>query len=83
MSMDSLQLIRDFAQDYAKIPPETIVPEATLTDVGIDSLMLLELFFEFEEKIGVELPKDLPNPTTVADLVAQLDQLDVSARPDV
>jgi acyl carrier protein len=80
--MDSLKLIRDFTQDYAKIPPEQIVPEAVLADVGIDSLMLLELFFEFEEKMGIELPKDLPNPSTVADLLAQLDKLDVGSRSD-
>jgi len=73
--MDSLTLIREFAHTHGNIPPENIVPEATLADVGIDSLMLLELLFDFEEQTGIELPKDLPNPNTVQDLIAQLDKL--------
>jgi len=77
--MNSLDLIRDFAQSNGNIAPETVVPEATLADIGIDSLMLLELLFDFEEKTGITLPKDLPNPTTVQDLVAQLDKLGVQS----
>ncbi|QID16474.1 acyl carrier protein [Nitrogeniibacter mangrovi] len=73
--MNSLDLIRDFAKNHGNIAPETVVPEATLADIGIDSLMLLELLFDFEEKTGITLPKDLPNPTTVQDLVTQLDRL--------
>jgi len=73
--MDSLTLIRTFAHTHGNLPPDSIVPEATLADVGIDSLMLLELLFDFEEQTGIELPKDLPNPSTVQDLIDQLDKL--------
>lgn len=73
--MDSLTLIRDFALGNGDIQPDKIVPEAVLADIGIDSLMLLELLFEFEETSGIALPKDLPHPTTVQDLVDQLDKL--------
>lgn len=73
--MDSLSLIRDFALSNGDIQPDKIVPEAVLADIGIDSLMLLELLFEFEETSGIALPKDLPHPATVQDLVEQLDKL--------
>lgn len=73
--MDSLTLIRDFALNNGDIQPDMIVPEAVLADIGIDSLMLLELLFEFEESSGITLPKDLPHPSTVQDLIDQLDKL--------
>jgi len=79
--MDSLTLIREFAHSHGNIPPEHIVPEATLADVGIDSLMLLELLFDFEEQSGITLPKDLPNPSTVQDLIGQLDRLQAAGQP--
>lgn len=79
--MDSLTLIREFAHTHGNIPPENIVPAATLADVGIDSLMLLELLFDFEEQSGITLPKDLPNPKTVQDLVSQLDTLRALGQP--
>lgn len=73
--MDSLDLIRQFAGTHGNVPPERIVPGAQLSDVGVDSLMLLELMFDFEERTGITLPKNLPNPKTVQDLVDQLDAL--------
>ncbi len=73
--MDALKLIRDFVSSHSDIDPATIVPEATLADIGIDSLMLLEVMFEYEEKTGVKLPDDLPTPTSVQELMDQLEKL--------
>ena len=56
-------------------PLEAITPDATLESVGIDSLMLLDLMFDFEDRLGIKLPNDLPRPTTVAELVQVLENL--------
>ncbi len=79
--MDALKLIRDFVCSHSDIDPETVVPEAVLADIGIDSLMLLEVMFEYEEKTGVKLPDDLPTPTTVQELMDQLEKLAPDAAP--
>ncbi|MFI4941243.1 MAG: acyl carrier protein [Burkholderiales bacterium] len=71
--MDDLALIRDFLKnriDAATVAK--IVPEATLTELGIDSLMQVELLFEFEDKTGISVPTDLPPPKTVGELLEQL-----------
>lgn len=73
--MDSLTLIRDFVGAHSEIDPALVVPDAVLADIGIDSLMLLEVMFEFEERNGIKLPEDLPTPTTVRELMAQLERL--------
>lgn len=68
-----LELLHNFLKD--RIGPaqiEKIVPEATLTDLGIDSLMQVELLFEFEDKTGITVPTDIPPPKTVGELLQQL-----------
>lgn len=73
--MDALKLIRDFVCSHSDIDRDKVVPEAVLADIGIDSLMLLEVMFEYEEKTGIKLPDDLPTPTTVRELMDQLERL--------
>lgn len=52
-----------------------MVPEALLADLGVDSLMMLELIFECEDQLGIKLPEDVKTPQTVGDLVALMDGL--------
>jgi acyl carrier protein len=66
---DELEIVRGFLRDRLNLDPARIVPEATLEELDIDSLMLLELFFELEEKLGVSLSQDLPTPKTVGELI--------------
>lgn len=71
-----LALIQDFLKNrIVDCSPEKIVPEATLADLGIDSLMLVELLFEFEDKIGLTISSDLPIPKTVGELLQQLKEI--------
>jgi len=67
--MDSIGLIRDFLKDSLGVEPDRVVPEAALADLGVDSLMMLELMFEFEDRFGIKLSSDLPTPKTVGELV--------------
>lgn len=68
-----LELIQEFLKSrVASCSLEKIVPEATLTELGIDSLMLVELLFEFEDQAGITVSTDLPMPKTVGELLQQL-----------
>ena len=73
--MDSLTLIREFLDSRLGVSPDKVVPEATLAALGVDSLMMLELVFEFEDRFGITLPKDLKSPKTVGDMVALMERL--------
>lgn len=66
---DELEIVRDFLKERLCLDPAKIQPEATLEELDIDSLMLLELFFEFEEKLDVDLSPNLPTPKTVGQLI--------------
>ena len=71
--MDDLELIQNFLKDRVDATLlDKIVPDATLTELGIDSLMLVELLFEFEDNTGITVPTDIPPPKTVGELLQQL-----------
>jgi len=67
--MNTLSVVRAFLKERLDIDPERVIPAASLADLGVDSLMLLELLFEFEEKLGVDLAKDMATPKTVGELL--------------
>lgn len=67
--MSTLSIVRAFLKERLDIDPERVIPAASLADLGVDSLMLLELLFEFEERLGVDLAKDMATPKTVGELL--------------
>ena len=73
--MASIDLIREFLQDRLGAEPEKVVPHALLADLGVDSLMMLELMFEFEDRFGFKLSRDLKTPRTVGEMVTLMDGL--------
>lgn len=73
--MDSLGLIREFLQNRLGVAPERAISEAPLKELGVDSLMMLELMFEFEDRFGITLAKDLKSPQTVGDMATLMDRL--------
>jgi len=50
-----------------------------LASLGVDSLSLLELMFEIEEKFGVKVDEDTPPPKTCGELVALIERLAAGA----
>ena len=73
--MESLGLIREFLQDRLGVLPDKVVSDAQLDSLGVDSLMMLELMFEFEDRFGINLSKDLKSPKTVGEMVTLMDRL--------
>jgi acyl carrier protein len=79
---DELEIVRGFLKDRLNIDPARVTPEAPLKELGIDSLMLLELFFEFEEKLNVNLSQNLPTPKTIGQLIEIVEGLKRTSAPD-
>ena len=82
-TLETLQAL--LAQQY-KLDPGAIVPEATLETLGVDSLGLLELLFEIEDRFGIKVPTERPALQTIAEVAAYVDRLvaeQQGARPHV
>ena len=60
-------------------------PEARLEDLAIDSLAVIEVMFEVEEKFGITVPSEpaalQTQMKTVGDLVAYVDKLIAEQHP--
>lgn len=78
--MDHLTIIREFLHDRLGINPAQVTPETTLADLDVDSLVMLDMMFELEEKLGIVLTKDIPVIHTVGELLALLDKLQAVAK---
>lgn len=83
MTTDStLKILQDFLQERTEIEPSKVIPEATLEELGIYSLMQLELLFEFEEKLQISLPDVEERPKTIGELVALVEKHIGSIAPE-
>ena len=72
--MATIDTIKEVLQDNLDIEPETVNEESTLEPLGIDSLDMVELICDLEEKCDVDFgePEGLE---TVGDLVEYIDNL--------
>ena len=61
------QEIRDLIADIIEMEPDQIDPDAHLVeDLGMDSMMALEILASIEKKYKIRIPEeDLPKITTV------------------
>lgn len=64
-------LIAEFADPTASVP---VSDEAAFTDLGIDSLNLIDLLVALERRLGVQVPDEaLPGIATVGDLLDHIE----------
>jgi len=74
-AMQSTELIRQFLHERVGTHPDQVVDAALLADLGVDSLMLAELMFEAEDRLGISIDSNVTVPKTVGDMVRLIDNL--------
>ena len=67
-------LVEVLSEKY-DVDRESISPEATLTELGLDSLTVVELLFDVEDEFGIEVPEERATFETLAEAVALVDEL--------
>jgi len=70
--MNTFDKIRDLIAKYKNIDIESIKPESTLDDLGLDSLDMFQIIFEAEEAFDIEidhLDDDIKTIQDIADLL--------------
>jgi len=74
--MSTLEILQELLmKDYA-LTREQLAPDALLATLGVDSLGMIELMFQIEDRFSISLPDDKPPVmVTVSDLVAYVDAL--------
>ncbi|MYR41101.1 acyl carrier protein [Streptomyces sp. SID5910] len=70
--------------DYFEVDPQAMDPDATLQDLGIDSLSLAELFVVLEEEDGIKLfeaSSGLSTQTTLAEALRFIEEQAAAQNP--
>ena len=75
MKQDNLTVLGEFLHKRDSIDPARVTPETSLEELRVDSLLLLEVLFEFEDRLGIKIPRDIRRPKTVGDLLEIVDRL--------
>ena len=79
--MTPYAFLADVLSEKYDVDPDAISPEATLTELGLDSLTIVELLFDVEDEFGIEVPEDRATFETLAEAAALVDEL-VQAKGD-
>ncbi len=66
----ALETMQELLHERLGIAKDRVTLEASLEDLGIDSLMQIELLFDFEDKYKVKIPDLTKKPTTIGELLA-------------
>lgn len=69
------ELLSKIIVEKFEIDPAKLVPEATIEDIGIDSLDIFDVVFEVEEQIGIKVPNDDVKITCYGDLVGLIERI--------
>ena len=68
-------VVKDFLEERFDISADKIADDTSIRDVGLDSMMMLEVMLELEDRLGIKL-KDLAMPanSTLRDVVALVER---------
>jgi acyl carrier protein len=64
-----LEILTRFLESRLNVDTADLSMDTELESLGIDSLMQMELVFDFEDKFGFQMPDMEDRPTTIGGLV--------------
>ncbi len=73
--MSAYSFIAKVLSEKYDVDPEAISPEATLTELGLDSLTIVELLFDVEDEFEIEVPEERATFKTIAEAAALVEEL--------
>ncbi|MEO7936069.1 MAG: acyl carrier protein [Dokdonella sp.] len=67
------KLLLNFLSDKFDIPPEQASREVPLRELGLDSMLVLDVIMEAEDRLGTKLDDlTMPREATLADVVTMI-----------
>ena len=73
--MSSYQFLTEIMVEKYEVEAQAIGPDATMADLGLDSLTLTELLFDLEDEFGIEVPEERATFSTIGEAAAVIDDL--------
>lgn len=69
----SLPTVISLLAKSLRLPEDEITPDTLLADLGADSLTVIELIFDLEEKYGIQIGDERPSLVVVRDIATHVD----------
>ena len=79
--MSAYSYLTEVLVDKYDVDKDKIRPEATLSDLGLDSLMVVEFLFDVEDEFNIEVPDDRAEFETLNEAATLIDEL-IEAKGD-
>jgi len=74
--MSTLEALQEMLMKDYQLTREQVAPEAALASLGVDSLGMIDMMMQIEDRFSVTVPDDKPPAMdTVSDLAAYVDSL--------
>ena len=73
--MSPFEFLAQVLSEKYDVSPDAISPEATLTELGLDSLTVVELLFDVEDEFEIEVPEERATFQTLAEAAALVEEL--------
>ncbi len=78
--MSAYPYLAEVLVDKYDVDADKISPDATLGDLGLDSLMVVEFLFDLEDEFEIEVPEDRADFQTLGEAAALMDELIATKR---
>ncbi|MEO7014631.1 MAG: acyl carrier protein [Dokdonella sp.] len=70
-----LAMLGEFLSERFDIPAQAVRSDRPLGELGLDSMMLLDVMLEFEDRLGIKLADmSLPRDATLQDVAALIER---------
>ena len=73
--MSSYPFLAELLADKYEVDAQAIHPEATMTELNLDSLTLTEILFDLEDEFDIEVPEERATFSTLGEAAAVIDDL--------
>lgn len=74
-SVSSYPFLAEVLAEKYDVEAQAISPDATMAELGLDSLTLIELLFDLEDEFGIEFPEERATFSTLGEAAAVIDDL--------
>jgi acyl carrier protein len=71
----TLAVIQQLIAASAEVPVESLDPNRPLEELNVDSLTVLEVMFDIEDKFNIKMPEERVPIRTVRDIADLVDRL--------
>lgn len=74
--MSTLEALQDMLMKDYQLTREQVAPEIALSSLGVDSLGMIDMMMQIEDRFGIAVPEDRPPVlNTINDLAEYVDVL--------